>query len=298
MSKCGMTGLFGVRSRYPEVAIVNSLVLLTAAHLHVPSRRLRALARGEEPSLKEWLESDSSRRLAHARRQARESAAALARLGASIVTLDDPNYPAGLRSLDDPPALLFVRGTLPQGGIAIIGTRTPPAPAQEFARELSRRLNTPIVSGLASGIDAAAHRGALDAGTPTVAYVATGLGVTYPPEHRALEEEIVAHGGAIATERLPGEPVVKWALVHRDRLQAAHARAVVLIASETDGGAMVTMRFAKQLGRPRFAIAAYGDRCYAGNAQAHADGARVLPFDVDRALAELQEFFTKQLSPA
>jgi DNA protecting protein DprA len=288
-----MTGQFGVRSRYPEVAIVNSLVLLTAAHLHVPPRRLRALARGEEPSLKEWLETDSARRLTHARRQARESAAALARLGAAIVTIDDPQYPAGLRSLDDPPALLFVRGKLPEGGIAIVGTRTPPPQAQEFAREFARRLNVPVVSGLASGIDGAAHRGALDAGMPTIAYVATGLGATYPAEHRALEEEIVARGGAIATERLPGEPVMKWALVHRDRLQAAHARAVVLIASEMDGGAMVTMRFAKQLGRPRFALAAYGDRAYTGNAQAHADGAHVLPFDVDRALEVMRGFVSK-----
>jgi len=275
---------------------VNSLVLLTAAHLHVPARRLRALARGEEPSLKEWLESDTARRLAHARRQARESAAKLSRLGASVVTVDAPRYPAGLRDLDDPPALVFVRGTLPQGGIALIGTRTPTPEARDFAREFARRLNVPIISGLAGGIDGAAHRGALDAGSPTVAYVATGLGVTYPPEHRALEEEIVARGGAIATERLPGETVVKWALVHRDRLQAAHARAVVLIASETEGGAMVTMRFAKQLGRPRFAVAAYGDRTYAGNAQAHADGAHVLPFDVDRAAGVMREFLSKDMA--
>jgi len=275
---------------------VNSLVLLTAAHLHVPARRLRALARGEEPSLKEWLESDTARRLAHARRQARESAAKLTRLGATIVTIDDPHYPAGLRALDDPPALLFMRGSLPPGGIAIVGTRTPTPEAQHFAREFARRLTVLIVSGLASGIDGAAHRGALDAGAPTMAYVATGLGVTYPPEHRALEEEIVTHGGAIATERLPGETIVKWALVHRDRLQAAHARAVVLIASESEGGAMVTMRFAKQLGRPRFAVAAYGDRTYTGNAQAHADGAHVLPFDVDRAVGVMREFLSKDLA--
>lgn len=270
-------------------------VLLTAAHLHLPARRLRALVRGEDPSLKEWIESDSSRRLAHARRQARDTAARLERLGARLVTIGEPGYPDGLRALDDPPAFLGVRGTLPAGGVAIIGTRTPPKEAQEFAREFARRLNEPIVSGLATGIDAAAHRGALDAGMPTLAYVATGLGITYPPEHRALEEEIVAHGGAIASERLPDEPVAKWALVHRDRLQAAHARAVILIASEMDGGAMVTMRFAKQLGRPRFALAAYGDRCYTGNAQAHADGAHALPFNIDRALESVRTALRKNV---
>jgi len=272
------------------------LVLLAAAYLHMPARRLRALVRGEDPSLKEWLERDSARRLAHARHQARVCAQRLAQLGASIVTIGDSEYPRGLRDLDDPPAFVCVRGTLPVDGIAIVGTRTPPTEAQEFAREFARRLGLPIVSGLAAGVDAAAHRGALDAGTATIAYVGTGLGVTYPLEHRSLEEEIVAQGGAIASERLPDEPVTKPALVHRDRLQAAHARAVILIASEVNGGAMLTMRFAKQLGRPRFAVAAYGDRCYTGNAQAHADGARVLPFDVDRALSELKGFLSTDLA--
>lgn len=273
------------------------LALLTAAYMHVPSRRLRALARGEDPSLKEWLESDTGRRVAHARRLAREAAHALAALGASFITIADDRYPEGLRDLDEPPAFLTVRGTLPGRGVAVIGTRTPPEQARDFAREFSGRLREPIVSGLALGIDAAAHRGALVAGIPTVAYVGTGLGVTYPPEHRALEEEIVANGGAIVSERPPGEAATKTTLAHRDRLQAAHARAVALIASETEGGAMLTMRYARQLGRPRFAVAAYGDRCYAGNAQAHADGARVLPFEVDRAVHELQEFFAKHLAP-
>jgi DNA protecting protein DprA len=273
------------------------LALLTAAYMHVPARRLRALARGEDSSLKEWLESDSGRRVAHARHQAREAAHTLSALGAFLITIAEARYPEGLRDLDDPPAFLTVRGNLPSRGIAIIGTRTPPEPARLFAREFSGRFGEPVVSGLALGIDAAAHRGALDARIPTVAYVGTGLGVTYPPEHRALEEQIVSNGGAIVSERLPGEAATKSTLAHRDRLQAAHARAVVLIASETDGGAMLTMRFARQLGRPRFAVAAYGDRCYAGNAQAHADGARVLPFNVERASRELHEFISKQLAP-
>jgi DNA processing protein len=142
----------------------------------------------------------------------------------------------------------------------------------------------PVVSGLAAGVDAAAHHGALDAGLATVAYVGTGLGVTYPPEHRALEEEIVARGGAVASERLPDETVTKWALVHRDRLQAAHARATVLVASDVDGGAMQTMRFAKALARTRFVLDAQGSTSYGGNVQARADGAIALPFDVKAAL--------------
>jgi DNA processing protein len=208
----------------------------------------------------------------------------LHKLGSQLVTIADAAYPAGLLDLDDPPAFLCVRGTLPNGGIAIVGSRTPPSQAASFARELAAACGMPVVSGLAAGVDAAAHHGALEAGAATVAYVGTGLGITYPPEHRALEEEIVSRGGAVASERLPDEAVTKWALVHRDRLQAAHAAATVLVASEADGGAMQTMRFAKELGRPRFVLDAQGEPGYAGNVQARADGAIALPFDVTAAL--------------
>lgn len=264
-----------------------SLVLLAAAFLHVPGRRLRALARGQERDLHEWVADDNARKVAHARHQAKEALQRLAKIGAHLVTVAEDGYPAGLLDLDDPPAFLCVRGELPTGGLAIVGSRTPPPAAATFARELAAQCGQPIVSGLAAGVDAAAHHGALDAGISTVAYVGTGLGVTYPPEHRALEEEIVSRGGAVASERLPDEPVTKWALVHRDRLQAAHADATVLIASEIDGGAMQTMRFAKALERPRFVLDAQGQAEYAGNVQARADGAIALPFDVKGALRVL-----------
>ena len=272
----------------------DELVLLAAACLHVPARRLRALLRGEDQALKEWVAQESARKITHARHQAREAAQRLAKLGADLVTITDPAYPAGLRDLDDPPAFLCVRGTLFEGGLAIVGSRTPPAAAVEFARELARGCKMPVVSGLAVGIDAAAHHGALDTGSPTIAYVATGLGITYPPEHRALEDEIVARGGAVASDRLPDEAVTKWSLVHRDRLQAAHARATVLIATEIDGGAMQTMRFAKELGRPRFVLNAQGEAKYAGNVQALADGAMPVPIDPEAALKIIRTTLAKE----
>jgi predicted Rossmann fold nucleotide-binding protein DprA/Smf involved in DNA uptake len=108
-----------------------------------------------------------------------------------------------------------------------------------------------------------------------------------------LEEEIVARGGAVASERLPDEAVTKWSLIHRDRLQAAHARATVLVATEIDGGAMQTMRFAKDLGRPRFVLAAQGGAEYAGNVQVRADGAIAIPFDIDAALKILHNTLAK-----
>jgi DNA processing protein len=182
---------------------------------------------------------------------------------------------------------LYVRGRLPKNGIAIIGSRRPPAEAAAFAYQLAFKLGEPIVAGLAPGIDAAAHRGALAGDTPTVAFVGYGFGCTDPPEHAELENAIVRAGGAVATLLPPGTPVSEESLVARDRLQAQHARAVVLICSEIDGGAMHTMRFARELGRPRFAVSPppgmAGSTDWAGNSFCLAEGATPLAFDPNQA---------------
>jgi DNA processing protein len=179
-------------------------------------------------------------------------------------------------------------GSLPRGGLAIVGSRTPPKEAEIFAFELARRCGEPVISGLARGIDAAAHRGALAAGLPTVAFVGYGFGATYPPEHRELEVQIIAAGGAVVTECEPGATVTPAALVRRDRLQAEHARALVLVASEIDGGAMHTVRFARELRKPIFVLLAQSrSNRYAGNRFALGQGAIPLPLDVDEARAVL-----------
>jgi DNA processing protein len=273
------------------------LVLLAAALLRVPARRLRALALGDDAALRDWIANESATRLAEARRDARAAFARLEALGARVVSLAAPDYPPGLRELADPPAFLCVRGTLPRvpwrAGTAIVGTRTPDPAGLAAARTLGANLSGPVVSGLALGVDAAAHEGALDAGTPTFAYVGTGLGTTYPPEHADLEERIVAAGGAILSESLPGEPVTRWSLARRDRLQAAHAAALVLVQSEADGGAMHAVAAAKKLDRPRFAFeppggAAAAGADYAGNARALADGAIALPWDLGHAVQRVR----------
>jgi DNA processing protein len=184
---------------------------------------------------------------------------------------------------------LHVRGRLPKAGIAIVGSRTPPERAADFAYQLAFRLGEPIVSGLAPGIDAAAHRGALAAGIPTVAYVGYGFGATDPPEHAELEAAIVAAGGAVATLLAPGTPISDASRIERDRLQAEYSRAVVLVSTEIDGGAMHAMRFAREFGRPRFAVSPPGDAPeWSGNRKAIDEGARPLPFDVDGALTMLR----------
>jgi DNA processing protein len=186
---------------------------------------------------------------------------------------------------------LYVRGRLPVGGVAIVGSRTPPAEAAEFAYGLAFALGEPIVSGLAPGIDASAHRGALAAGISTVAFVGYGFGRTDPPEHAELEEAIVRAGGAVATLCNPGTIASQESRIARDRLQAEHSRAVVLICSEIGGGAMHTMRFARELRRPRFAVtppseAAHSDD-WAGNLQCIRDGAAPLPFNIAQAVLAL-----------
>ncbi|GAC1308708.1 MAG: hypothetical protein NVSMB21_14370 [Vulcanimicrobiaceae bacterium] len=283
-------------------AAPSTLVLLAAAFLRIPARRLRALACGDDGALRDWLANESATRLAEARRDARLALARIDRCGARVVALGDEAYPAGLRDLRDAPPYLIVRGRLARasrpGGTAIVGAREPDARAETFARALAASgVATPIVSGLALGIDAAAHRGALAAGVATLAYVGHGLGATYPPEHRALEDEIVAAGGAVLSESLPDERATRWSLVRRDRLQAAHASSIVLVASACDGGAMHALAAARALGRPRFALEPPCDGCgtddgasdaYGGNRRAIAEGAHAVPDDAGRARASVR----------
>ncbi len=273
-----------------DAFVPSALVLIAAALLRIPARRVRALALGDESALRDWIANESATRLAQARLDARTVAARLEELGARVLALGEPTYPAGLRDLRDPPPLLFVRGPLPERrrsreGTAIVGARDADAEACAFARAFASVAPGPVVSGLALGVDAAAHAGALAVGTPTIAYVGHGFGATYPPEHRELEDRIVAAGGAILSEALPGEAVRPYALVRRDRLQAAHAATIVLVASELAGGAMHAVQAARRLGRPRFALEPRAGAVYAGNACAVSEGATSLAWDVDGARA-------------
>lgn len=182
---------------------------------------------------------------------------------------------------------LYLRGRIPSGGVAIIGSRTPPQRAERFAFELAYRLARPVVAGLALGIDTAAHRGALAAGRPTAAFVPFGFGRTYPPENAELEREIERRGGAIASPLAPGQGATESSFVERDRLQAEYSDAVVLVSSEIGGGALQTMAFARELGKLRFALEPPSPEsagpAWAGNVRELAGGAYPLPFDAGLA---------------
>lgn len=261
-------------------------ILLAATILRAGAARLRALANEGAAALREWIETAPDRPVVAARDAARAALERLAALGARVVVMTDSEYPHDLLALKDPPPFLCMRGgRASRGGVAIIGSRTPSDAGAIMAHALAQRIEPPLVSGLALGIDGAAHRGALEAGIAQVVYVGNGLGATYPPEHRTLEDEIVAAGGVVATERLPDKTATRWTLVRRDRLQAAHARACVLIESELSGGALHTMHFAAELGRQRFALEPRrGDPLTDGNALAIRNGAVALPWDVRAAL--------------
>jgi DNA processing protein len=262
------------------------LALLAAARLRIGGRRLRAIARGDIDSVRSYTREESSRRLAEARREAHADAQALGALGARVLVLGDEEYPDGLAEIPDAPPFLAVRGRLPVGGVAVIGSRQASIAGCAYAAGLVIALGRPVVAGLARGIDAVVHGAAMAARVPQVAYVGSGITQMYPPEHSDLAEAIVAAGGAVASERLPDEGPSRWSLIRRDRLQAAHAHAVVLVESELEGGAMHTMDFAQRYGRLRFAL----DNTFAGNQRAIAEGAIPLPTDPGAAAACIEKW--------
>lgn len=265
-----------------------ALLLLTAARLGLGSRRLRLLGSGQGSPLREWVADGAAPFLTQARAYARRSAHRLQQMGAKMVTLAESTYPAGLRELSDPPAFLTYRGAIDFVGVTIVGTRTPTRDAAELAYRVAAQLRRPTISGLALGIDAAVHRGSLSARVPTVAYLGTGVARVYPADHRGLQEEIIACGGGVASEHLPEQKGSHWTLVRRDRLQAAHGAAILLIASEASGGAMHTMRFAQSLSKARFALQPAGE-AEAGNRRAIQDGAIALAMREDDIVLQLRQ---------
>jgi len=182
----------------------------------------------------------------------------LRRSGASVLTIEDDEYPTNLRLLRDAPPLLYVRGSLlaqDQAAVAIVGTRTPSGAGEVAAQAIGKVLashEVTVVSGLARGIDGAAHRGALAAGR-TIAVLGSGIDRVTPKQHRGLAERIV-RCGALLSEIPPHARASRESLLARNRIQAGLARAVVVIQCGTRGGSFATARRALQAGRPVFAV--------------------------------------------
>lgn len=176
-----------------------------------------------------------------------------------VLTLADADYPASLLQTADPPLLLYLDGRhelLAADSIAIVGSRAPTPQgldnARQFAAELSGRGWT-IVSGLASGIDGAAHQGALGGAGSTIAVVGTGLDQTYPRAHQALAQRIAAEG-LLVSEYAVGTPPLAAHFPQRNRIIAGLARGTLVVEAALRSGSLITARLAVEAGREVFAI--------------------------------------------
>ena len=177
----------------------------------------------------------------------------------SVVTLADETYPRSLLEIADPPALLYAHGRvqlLRQPALAIVGSRNASAQgernAEEFARTLSASGLT-IVSGLALGIDAAAHRGGLAGGASTVAVLGTGIDIVYPTRNAELAAEI-ARSGLLLSEFPLGTPAIAHNFPRRNRLISGLARGCLVVEAALASGSLITARCAAEQGRDVFAI--------------------------------------------
>jgi DNA processing protein len=192
----------------------------------------------------------------------RSQIAAIERVRINVLCLADEEYPKYLRDIRVPPPLLFYRGgidSLNHRGVAIVGTRQPSPRGAAFTRILARDLSgcgIMVASGLARGIDTAAHRGALEGCGPVVGVIGTGLDVCYPVENRRLMEEMVA-GGCIITEQLVGVTPRNYVFPLRNRLISAVSRIVIVVEAGAKSGALITAKWAMEQGREIGAVPAF-----------------------------------------
>ena len=177
-----------------------------------------------------------------------------------VITLGDEAYPPELLQTEDPPLLLYVLGQLPAlrhpQRLAIVGSRNPTPQgalnARQFAQALGRA-GVCVVSGLALGVDGAAHEGALEAGAPTLAVVGTGLDRVYPSRHRDLAHRIAAQGALISEYPL-GTPPLAPNFPKRNRIIAGLSQGTLVVEAALQSGSLITARLAAEQGREVFAI--------------------------------------------
>jgi DNA processing protein len=182
-------------------------------------------------------------------------------LGADVLVLDDGTYPALLREISDPPITLYVKGDwaacFDSPCVAIVGSRRASTYGQNVATMLARDLASRgvcVVSGLARGIDAAAHRGALEAGGRTVAVLGTGVDEVYPRDHKKLADEILAKGGALVSQFPLGTPPIPENFPYRNRIISGLSLGVALVEAAENSGSLITARLAIEQNREVFAV--------------------------------------------
>jgi DNA processing protein len=179
--------------------------------------------------------------------------------GITVITWEDEEYPRRLKDIDQPPPVLYLRGSLlPQDewAVAVVGTRRITAYGRQVAEELAGVLaskNITVVSGLARGVDGAAHQAALNAGGRTLAVLGCGVDRIYPPEHRRLAERIISCG-ALLSDYPPGTPPDGVNFPPRNRIISGLSMATVVVEAGEKSGALITAEFAAEQGREVFAV--------------------------------------------
>ena len=183
-------------------------------------------------------------------------------LGIYRIDKDSPLYPPLLREIFDPPEYLYCRGSFPdpeKSSIALVGTRHPSAAASMQALALGRefaRAGITVISGLALGIDALAHRGVLEEGGCTVAVLGSSVDEVFPASNRDLARRILKNGGSLLSEYKLGTTPKKWFYPQRNRIISGLARATVIVEAPTGSGALYTGKFALEQGRDLFVASA------------------------------------------
>lgn len=221
--------------------------------LRAPRATLQALAAPEVVRALGAADATTDERLALVRRWLRDGAARC------VVTVGDPPYPPRLLQTADPPLMLYVEGEaarLAAPSLAIVGSRSATAQGLDNARAFAAALGREglvVVSGLAVGIDAAAHQGALEAPAGTIAVLGTGLEPVYPPRHAALARRIAAHG-VLVSEHAPGTPPLRENFPQRNRVIAGLSLGTLVVEAAVASGSLITARQAAEAGREVFAI--------------------------------------------
>ncbi len=223
--------------------------------------------------------------------------------GRSIVTLGDPGYPPLLLEAGDPPLLLYVQGRvelLAAESIAIVGSRNPTPQGRETARAMAAALSDAglgVVSGLALGIDAAAHEGALSGPGSTVAVVGTGLDRVYPRAHHALAHRITEIG--VMVSELPlGAPPLAPHFPQRNRIIAGLSRGTLVVEAALQSGSLITARLAAEAGREVFAVPGSIHSPLARGCHALIQQGAKLVLGVDDVLAELRPMTAPRRAPS
>lgn len=218
--------------------------------------RADLLARGCSPALADAIVRGPD---GQARRRIDRELATLRRSSIQVRTIADPDYPSWLLTIPDPPPLLYVSGSLVEHdrlAVALVGSRRGTeagrAVTEEFARELAQAGCT-VVSGLARGVDAAAHRGAIAEGGRTLAVLGCGVDLTYPPEHDRLRREIEEHG-AVLSELPLGSPPHSGHFPRRNRIISGLSLGVIVTEAAINSGSLITARLAAEQGREVFAL--------------------------------------------